>query len=202
MTAPKPLHNVEFEPVSLAEAQLHLRLDLAGSPPSHPDDAIVDALIVAAREYAEYYTSQAFARQDYRLKLQEFPQDQIINLGIWPVLSVDSVTYLDEDGQTQTLSADDYLLDTQSKPARIVSKHNARWPTALNQVNSLQIVFKAGCTDGSPNDYPVPKSVKQSILLTLGHLYENRENVTGAQKYQLPMGAESLLQIHRITMGM
>ena len=202
MTAPKPLHNVEFEPVSLAEAQLHLRLDVAGSPPSHPDDAIVEALIVAAREYAEYYTSQAFARQSYALSLKEFPQDQEIDLGIWPVLSVDSVTYLDEDGQAQALNPDLYFIDNQSKPARIVGKFQARWPTALDQANSIQIVFKAGCTDGSPNDYPVPKSVKQAILLTLGHLYENRETVTGAQKYQLPMGAESLLQIHRIAMGM
>jgi uncharacterized phiE125 gp8 family phage protein len=202
MTAPKPLHDVEFEPVSLAEAQLHLRLDLAGSPPSHPDDGIVDALIVAAREYAEYYTGQAFARQSYSLKLQEFNQEQVIDLGVWPVLSVQSVTYLDEDGQSQTLSTDDYLLDNQSKPARIVAKHNARWPTALDQANSIEVLFTAGCTDASPNDYPVPKSVKQAILLTLGHLYENRETVTGSQKYQLPMGAESLLQIHRIAMGM
>jgi hypothetical protein len=40
------------------------------------------------------------------------------------------------------------------------------------------------------------------MLLILGHLYENREAVTLDERYELPLGAASLLQQHRIAMGL
>ena len=56
------------EPVTLAEAQLHLRLDLFGSPPSHPDDTLVETLITAARENAEQYTGVTISQATYQVK--------------------------------------------------------------------------------------------------------------------------------------
>ena len=38
-----------FEPVTLAEVHKHLRLDLDGSPASHPDDDMLQRLIATAR---------------------------------------------------------------------------------------------------------------------------------------------------------
>ena len=45
-------------------------------------------------------------------------------------------------------------------------------------------------------------AVKAAILLTLGHLHANREDVvTGATVAQLPFGARSLLRPHRLFPG-
>ena len=45
-------------------------------------------------------------------------------------------------------------------------------------------------------------AVQAAILLTLGHLYENRSSVDTVQKQELPLGVASLLQPHRINIGM
>lgn len=201
--APTPLHDIEFESLTLEEARLHLRLDAVGSPPTHPDDDLVLALNVAAREHAEYYTSQAFARQSYELALDEFPAGAI-DLGVWPVLSVDSVAYVDQAGATQTLDAANYALNNSRKPASLALAFGTAWPATRVQDAAIKITFTAGRTDDlSPNPQPTPKSAKQAMLLMLGHLYENREAL-GKKDYnvELPLGVMALLQQHRIAIGL
>ena len=41
-----------------------------------------------------------------------------------------------------------------------------------------------------------------AVLLTVGHLYENRSSVDTVQKQELPLGLVSLLQPYRINIGM
>ena len=41
------------EPVTLAEARAHLRLDTFGSPPAHPEDDLISLYISAARQFCE-----------------------------------------------------------------------------------------------------------------------------------------------------
>lgn len=201
--APTPLHDVDFEPLTLEEARLHLRLDAVGSPPTHPDDEIVSALLVAVREHAEHHTAQAFARQSYKLALDEFPSDGVVSLGTWPVLSVDSVVYSDSDGNQQTLSIGGYYLNNNRKPAVMVLASGAAWPVTASDQAAVTVTFTAGRTDDlSPNPQPTPKSAKQAMLLLLGHLYENREAVTLDERYELPLGVAALLQNHRIAMGL
>jgi len=73
MSGLSPSNNVAAEPITLAQARLHLKLDTSGSPPSHPDDTLVTALIAASRESAEKYTGLAIANQTYTLTLDRFP---------------------------------------------------------------------------------------------------------------------------------
>jgi uncharacterized phiE125 gp8 family phage protein len=182
------------EPVTLAEAQLHLRLDTVGSPPSHPDDTIVQALISASRENAEQYTGVTIAACTYEMQGQA--KDDVLNLQTYPVTSIASVKYQDEDDVTQTVSASDYYVDNFERPARLIFKEPAPSQT-------LTVRFAAGFTDGqSPNEYPIPSGIKASILLLLGHLYENRESVTAESMTDLPMGYLYLMTPHRINMGL
>ena len=55
------------EPVSLAEAKAHLRVDI------DTDDAYVSALLVAAREYCETYLDETMLHTQYVMKLDMFP---------------------------------------------------------------------------------------------------------------------------------
>jgi uncharacterized phiE125 gp8 family phage protein len=186
------------EPVSLVEAQLHLRLDTEGSPPSHPDDTLVQALIVAARENAEQYTGVTISQASYQVKSPV--TNEQISLQTYPVTQVASVTYEDSDGATQTVSADDYYVDNFQRPARLVFKRNS-------PAYDTTVTFTAGFTDGnSPNPYPCPAGIKAAILLMVGNLYENREsvaqNATSLEPYERPQSYIYLLTPHRINMGL
>lgn len=58
--------------------------------------------------------------------------------------------------------------------------------------------------DGVAGDDPMLANdqVKAAVLLTLGHLYANREDVVvGTITAELPRGARSLLQPHRVGLG-
>ena len=182
------------EPVTLAEAQLHLRLDTAGSPPAHPDDALVQAFISASRESAESYTGVTIAACEY--EAQGTPTNEKLSLQTHPVNSVSSVTYQDGDGVTQTVDAADYYVDNFAKPAVLVFKKNT-------PVQDVTVRFTAGFTDGqSPNPYPTPSAVKAAILLMLGNLYENRETVSAIESFERPQSATYLLTPYRINMGL
>lgn len=193
---------VTTEPITLAMARLHLRLDTEGSPPSHPDDTLVEALITASREASEDYTGLAIAYQTYRLALDQFPDAEIV-LDTWPVNAITSITYKDTNNATQTVSSSDYFLDNYSKPGQIALQPNKTWPQTNSVANAVIVTFTAGFTDDlSPDPYPLPKSLKQAMLLTIGHLYDHREAASSVQKYALPMGVISLMTPHRIKMGM
>jgi len=181
------------EPVTLAEAQLHLRLDTTGSPASHPDDSLVEVLISASREGAEQYTNSTIASATY--KLETTIDEDYVDLQTFPVNSVASVTYVDDAGATQTVPSGDYQINNYYRPSRLYFVNNA--PSY-----DLTITFTAGYTDGQmPNDFPTPAGVKAAILLTIGNLYENRESVSNIQSYERPQSVIYLLTPHRINMG-
>lgn len=196
-----PQNDVSLELITLTEARLHLRLDTLGSPPTHPDDSLVEALITAVREDAENYMGIAVAQQTYSAAYNGF-SDQSLELGIWPVTGVVSVVYKDVSGVEHTLSPSSYILDNYEKPARLIPTET--WPQTGSAPNSVVVTFSAGHTDGdSPNPYPLPKAIRAAMLLMLGHLYENREAVTyGNQVITLPLGAIHLMTPYRIKMGM
>jgi uncharacterized phiE125 gp8 family phage protein len=187
------------EPITLAQARAHLRLDTSGSPPSHPDDSLVTALITAARESAEAFTGLAIVEQTYLLVLDEFPEDEI-DLGVWPVRSIDSITYVDELGATQTLSSSKYLLDPYDRPARL--QPTEPWPATKSRLNAITITMTVGMGAGSPTMYNVPIAIERGMLMLIGHLYENRESVNiGNVVTAMPMATEYLLMPYRIKMG-
>ena len=111
-----------FEPVSLEDVYGHLRLDVEGSPPTHPDDTQIDSFIAAAREFVEKSTHRSLVTQTLRLSAAGFPVCALpwgyttllpprfqpphhIYLKHPPVQSVTSVKYYDIDNVLQTVDA-------------------------------------------------------------------------------------------------
>jgi hypothetical protein len=160
-----------FEPVSIALAKSHMRLNASFTA----DDALIAQYISAAREYCEDYTARAFLPQTYRYSLDQFPllpnsqyapgnpnivQPAVNN--IWPldpsqwamflprspVQSVTSIVYADTPTTTQTLSPSTYIVDSDSEPARVTTAAGSFWPSAVFNPNAVQITFVAG--------YPAP----------------------------------------------
>lgn len=62
----------------------------------------------------------------------------------------------------------------------------------------------AAITAGTAGDHPMVtnKAVQAAVLMTLGHLYANREQVAvGVSVAEMPFGPRSLLRPHRIFPG-
>lgn len=196
----KAIGSVATEPVSLATARLHLRLDTMGSPPTHPDDALVTALITVAREAVENFTELTVAVNTFQLKL-DFFQDLQIDLGTFPVNSITSITYVDTNGATVTMPSTDYALDTFSKPAQIALAYDKTWPAVRNQPNAVTVTFQAGFTGSASPANIAPKALTQAMLLTITDLYENRGAIGSKQNYEIPIMAQYLMIPYRINMG-
>lgn len=175
------------EPITLAEAKLHLRVT------SSAEDALLTDLIQAAREYCEMVSKRSFVTRTYDLALDAFPCCGYIKLPAPPVQSITSVTYVDSTGATQTMSSDDYYL--ANPEGNLVLGYGKSWPSAiLRPQNAITVRYVAGYGAASA----VPAWVKHAIKLMVGHWYMNREEVVlGTVGHRVPDAAMSLLMANR-----
>jgi uncharacterized phiE125 gp8 family phage protein len=191
-----------YEPVSLEEARLQCKIDAFGSPPSHPDDLLLELFISAAREWAEQYTGLALGGRTLEMALTAFPAEITFPYG--PVIGIAYITYLDKDGLELVVPAADYQLDTFSTPARVILAPDATWPDDVGtQTNGIRVFYAVGYSapGESPQDNPMPRSIKVALLLTIGHLYKNREASSQAALTTIPMGATCFLDTVKIRRG-
>ena len=191
------------EPVTLAEARTHLRIEPFGSPLEHPDDAYISTLITIARYFCEQYLERSLATQTVVMVVDNF--NSTIYLPNAPVQSVDSITYIDVDGVTQTLATSVYELDAYENKIRL--KYGQEFPSVRPQEDAVTITFTAGYTNGlSPDTYPLPAPITAAMLLIIGNYYENRQqDVLGSTRISfnsLPLGIYNLLQPYRLNMGL
>lgn len=172
------------EPVTLAEA----KLQVAEYCDDSDTNAMITAMITAAREYCEGWQQRAYITQTIELYLDEWPQ--IIYLPRPNLQSVESITYVTEDGDTETFT--DYEHDTKSLPGRIVPSD--QWPTdTLGKLSPITVQYKAGYGDAASD---VPAKIKQAILLLVAAYYEQREAfVLGNTAIEIPFGVHALLQM-------
>ncbi len=198
-------------PVSIDEAKAHLRED------SDDFNTEIQAFIYAATQFVdgpEGFLGRALIDQTWDYYLDEFPcgpnlfehrrRRQAIEIPLPPLIEVIGVYYLDNSGSEQEFDAGSYTVDDASKPARIVLKSNACWPTPACEANAVRIRFRAGYLDtNSPPQANVPFPIKAAILMYIGDLYLNRENtVVGDAPAKLPWAAEQLLRPHRVILSM
>lgn len=168
------------EPVSLDEAKEHLRVL------SDDTDAEIESMIVAARQMVESGESWSLERSlittTWRVVLDRFPK--CIELPRPPLISVSSITYVDTNGTTQTLSPSLYQVDSHNEPGRIVPAYGQVWPVTRDQINAVTVTYTAGYGATAAS---VPMGIKQAILLCLGDLESYRQGtITGTIVNVLP----------------
>lgn len=174
------------EPVSLSDLKDHSYIDIAD------DDSLIDGYITAARMHLESETKRAFVTQTWKVYMDHFDYEMILPLG--RIQSVSSVTYVDDNGATQTLATSVYTVDTFRDPGRVVLAYGQVWPTVRDQINAVVITYVAGYGSASS----VPSPIRTAISLLTAHLYENREATTTSDLSDLPMGVEALISPYRI----
>ena len=195
------------EPVSLAEAKLHLRVDSGMTD----DDTLIAALITAARQYAEQKTMSSFMTQTWKYVMDSFPgrymtsvpwgaeysqPGNAVLLEKGPITAITAINYLDMASTQQTMPGTDYIADMTGPLARVTPVFGKIWPITMPQIGSASIVFTAGYGAASA----VPEGIKSWIKLRIGALYENREEFLSGSRVavaELPF-VDSLLDPYRI----
>ncbi len=205
-----------LEPVTLAEAKLHLRLEI------DDDDALVTTLITAARRYCETAIRAALVSQSWTLMLDSFPSaggyynraireiwpslgglpsglgfypglipnsTGVIDIPLPPLVSVTSVNYWDFNGVFQTVNPSTYNISL-GIPGRIQPQYSLVWPISRPTIDSVQVSFVCGQGSAELNVSP---NVQAAIKMLLAHWYLNREAVAQGSYATVPMAVDALL---------
>jgi uncharacterized phiE125 gp8 family phage protein len=153
-----------LEPVSVAEAKAHLRID------GNDDDAYLTAAIVSARVHVESLTRRLLIEQSWRVYLDSWPRRRIVTLSPAPLIAVEAVTVYDADGEPVTVDPDDYEVDAIACPGRLILLTPVP-ATVGRAVNGIEIDVTAGYGASSVD---VPAPLRQAVMMLVAHWYEHR----------------------------
>ena len=183
--------------VSLADAKGHLRVE------HDADDTLIEALVESAAGMIDGPEGIGFCLQEqtWRIDLDGFNEfgwgrlhstddrrDLRIRLPLRPVVSVESIQYVDTSGDEQTVDAADYRVSIAGGTATLTPVSS--WPTPRDEPGAVRIEFKAG--EGTP------AALRSAILLMVGHLYEHRETVNvGNIVQEMPLAWSSIIERYR-----
>jgi|SRR5215472_3681446 len=204
----RPLQAPSTEPVSVADAKAHCRID------NDYDDSLLATYVTSARMLAEQYMNRALFLQQWTYSVTWappptatplVPQSLIVFPLNWPplvkrpielprapCLSVEQIRWGSLDDM-QVADPTDYDLNLMVEPGYVAVK-----PQLLPQIpqQSMQIDFTAGWSNADPGvPADVPATVRHAILILVAWFYENRGDVDANM---LPPAALLLMDQYRL----
>jgi len=188
--------STQAEALSLREIKDHLRIGLDETD----HDEVLKGLRVSARQRAEAITNRKYNRETWRSYYDDWPRndEDAFNMPYPPLVSVASsgIYFTNSTGDSTTVGSTAWAVDIASMPGRVVLDYNeSEWTTeTLHNNNPIAIDFVCGYQSTA-----VPQSVKNAMLLMVGHWFENREDsIVGQTIVEIPQGAESLLSPYKV----
>ncbi|MGN6146883.1 MAG: head-tail connector protein [Mesorhizobium sp.] len=184
------------EALTLEDVKAHGIVD------SDDDIAFLTRCIKAARQMVEGPEGAGLAimAASWKLTLDRFPAEIRIPMG--PVLAIDSVSYADGSGASQTLDATDYQWRKGFLEARICPAYGKSWPSTRDQFNAVTVTFTAGYpgTEAETPDLKmVPEALRHAMLMLIAHWNANREtSVVGAVPAEIQFGFDAVLNQFRV----
>jgi uncharacterized phiE125 gp8 family phage protein len=176
-------------PVTISDAKIHERISIDDVA----NDASIESMLYTATRLAEEYTNRAFITQTWKYvttRLTEY-----IELPRPRLQSVTSITMTDINDTTTTIDPTRYFINSVYEPGRVFFKPGApfnlpaNWLWGLCYGGWITVTYVVGYGD---NGDDVPAPIKEAILQTFGHLYENRES------QDMPCGAKQILDPFRV----
>ena len=178
--------------VSLAQAKAHLRVE-------HSDDeSLIQTLIGVAQNVVEGYTGRFLQRVEGSFYFDDF--HEFMNLHAGPNLALDidrsgntGVTYLNTAGRQTVVDATKYVLEGKGYPARL------RMLDTPSDVESDSLnAVRIDVTVGHDSAEPIPDALVAAMLLIIGHLYENRQDVGQHKTHATPLASRYLMEPYRL----
>lgn len=168
-------------PITLDEARIQCMLDADLTD----ENSLIESLIASAVDVCQRYTGRPLMSQQMRY-VGGFKSCVELSPNL---LSVESVAYIDQSGDEQTLASDQYYVDKASIVGGV--SPIGSWPDVnRNHPQPVVIEFTAGYEQ-------VPDSIKQCIRLLVGHWFRNRDSM-GSVSDGLKYSVDSLLGSHRV----
>jgi len=161
------------EPITLAEAKVFLRVDISD------DDALIVALVTAAREACERFTGRVLVTQTWTLFRDGWPVRSAVEIPRPPLLSIVHVKTYDDTDTATVWVASNYFVDTASEPGRLMARTGVALPEATRTAAGIEIRFVAGYApdeSASPSDLVgnIPGGLIEGVRRLVAYLYENR----------------------------
>jgi uncharacterized phiE125 gp8 family phage protein len=142
------------EPLTLDEAKLYLRVT------DDAQDTLINDLIVTARMMAEQWLKRSLITQSWKLAYDDYVAE-CVQLPMGPVDSIGSVTIVNRDLTTQSISSSTYYLNAV--------RDTIVFQSALVGFR-IEIVYSAGFGNASS----VPRPVKQGMLAHIASMFDYR----------------------------
>jgi len=177
--------------VSLATAKAHLRVE------NTDDDALIETYIGVAYEQVQAYTNTHLA--ETKVSHQFDYLHEFTNIHVGPHVTIDTgegeteagVSYINTANRRTYLDATDYEFDGTSYPARLRILNEPS--DVKDTLNAWRVDTKSGFTATTR-----PDALVSAMLLIVGHLYENRQDVTPFRVYETPLASRYLMNPHRL----
>lgn len=165
------------EPVTLAEAKEHLRIMADVTE----DDAMIGAMIAAARRLIEQRLGRSLMLAQYR---SQFSKGATLLQLVAPVYVDASHPIAVAIGGTVT---DDYELDDDASEVELDSA----------AIDDVAVTYWAGAAQAAD----VAPQLRAAMLLYIGHLYAHREAASTDSPSEVPMAFETLLASESLSGG-
>lgn len=174
------------EPVSDVEARLQVGLE----PDDTSRDVELGMYIPQARDYVEAYTGQKLITQTVLLRCSCWAD--LALLPVAPIQSITSITYLDADGNEQTLDPSVYEAVLVGRRPEIRLAIGQTFPSVRSASDAIRVTVVAGYGDAAALSAAKPR-IKGALLLLIGEWFEYREDSASDPVTGIPNGVARLL---------
>ena len=177
------------EPITLAEAKAHLRVDQTA------EDALIASLIITSRLHIETALGLALITQSWSYFLDRWPKSCEIVLPLRPVQTINAVRIYSDNTTYVTLPGGAFSLDGTGLPARAVRAATVVPVNPLRATGGIEFALTAGY---GPAASSVPAPIRQALLLLVAHWYEHRDPIEiGMPETRIPAVVSDLLQPYK-----
>ncbi|MEA2942589.1 MAG: hypothetical protein QOD09_3118 [Bradyrhizobium sp.] len=175
------------EPWSVAEAKTFLRVE------HDDDDAVIAALIAAARGHVEALSRRALLVQRWRLVLDAWPGNGRLDPRIGPLRSVIAARVFDAANNAHGIDVATFIVDAA---ANVIA--SPCWampqPGRVTAGIELDVELGYGALAGD-----VPDDLRHALRMLVAHGYENRGLAAiGGNVAMLPAGVGALVAPYRM----
>jgi uncharacterized phiE125 gp8 family phage protein len=175
------------EPWTLAEVKTFLRVE------HDDDDAVIAALIAAARGHVEALSRRALLVQRWRFVLDTWPDNGRLDPRTGPLRSVIAARVFDVANNPHSIDVETFVVDAA---ANIIASPCWAMPLPGRVTAGIELDVELGYGALASD---VPDALRHAIRMLVAHWYENRGLAAiGGNVAMLPAGAGALIAPYRM----